>query len=185
MHALLLCSCLLGAAPAAPVLQADTPVTAARKPVRSDTIPRFDLMGIVVTVARTSIPLRDNPAATTVVDRNGLSAMPRAVAVDEAVRLVPGVKVDNQADGERVHLSMRGQGILSERGLRGIKVLQDGVPLNDPTGFAPDLYDVDWSNVERIEVLRGPGAALYGGGSTAGVLNLLTTPAVEIGRAHV
>ncbi|HKJ93940.1 MAG TPA: TonB-dependent receptor, partial [Longimicrobiales bacterium] len=131
----------------------------------------------MVTVSRTRIPLAENPAATMVVSRQDMREMPRTVAVDEAVRLVPGVKVDNQADGERVHMSIRGQGILSEHGLRGIKVLQDGIPLNDPTGFAPDLYDVDWSNVERIEVLRGPGASLYGGGATAGVLNIITAPA--------
>ena len=125
-------------------------------------------------------------------DRRNLHGMTRSVAVDEAVRMVPGVKVDNQADGERVHMSIRGQGILSERGLRGIKVLLDGIPLNDPSGFAADLYDVDWSDVDRVEVLRGPGASLYGGGSTAGVLNIVTTqppaegePAVPIAEAHM
>lgn len=142
-----------------------------------DTLPVYQLMGVLVTAPRTSIPLRENPGATAVVRIEEMREMPRGVAVDEAIRMVPGVKVDNQADGERVHMSIRGQGILSEHGLRGIKVLQDGIPLNDPTGFAPDLYDVDWSNVQRIEVLRGPGASLYGGGSTAGVLNIITTPA--------
>ncbi len=100
--------------------------------------------------------------------------MPRSIAVDEALRLVPGVRIDNQANGSRVHLSIRGQGILSERGLRGIKVLIDGIPVNDPTGFASDLYDVDWSIVNRIEVLRGPSASLYGGGANAGILNIKT-----------
>ena len=71
-------------------------------------------------------------------------------------------------------MSIRGQGILSERGLRGIKVLIDGIPVNDPTGFASDLYDIDWETVKQIEVLRGPAAALYGGGSAAGVLNIIT-----------
>ncbi len=141
-----------------------------------DTLRFYEQMGIVVTALRTSIPLRLNPGATTVVGVRNLAEMPRAIAVDEALRMVPGVKVDNQADGERVHLSIRGQGILSEHGIRGVKVLLDGLPLNDPTGFAPDLYDVDWTNVDRIEVLRGPGASLYGGGSAAGVINIVTAP---------
>ncbi len=190
MVTLMLCCCLLSPAiplagiqtdtPAAPAVEATDIQTRGRlpqQPPQQDTLRFYNLMRIVVTVSRTSIPLRENPAATTVVSREDMREMPRAVAVDEAVRMVPGVKVDNQADGERVHMSIRGQGILSEHGLRGIKVLQDGIPLNDPTGFAPDLYDVDWSNVERVEVLRGPGASLYGGGSTAGVLNIVTTPA--------
>lgn len=82
--------------------------------------------------------------------------------------------MDNQADGERVHTSIRGQGLLTERGIRGIKVLLDGVPLNDPTGFAPDLFDVDWSTIQQIEVIRGPASALYGGGAAGGVLNIVT-----------
>ena len=130
----------------------------------------------MVTAMRASIPLRLNPGATAVVAPAFLATMPRAIAADEALRLVPGVRVDNQADGERVHMSIRGQGILSERGLRGIKVLQDGIPLNDPSGFAPDLFDIDWSTVAKVEVLRGPGASLYGGGATAGVLNIQTSP---------
>ncbi|MCX6601653.1 MAG: TonB-dependent receptor [bacterium] len=129
---------------------------------------------VVVTASRMNLIVRENPAATTVVSERDLQRQPRTIAVDEAVRFVPGVRVDNQADGSRVHMSIRGQGILSERGLRGIKVILDGLPLNDPTGFASDLYDVDWAALERIEVLRGPAAALYGGGSTAGVLNLTT-----------
>ena len=134
---------------------------------------------IVVTGARTEIPLKESPSATSVVDQDALSAMPRAVGAEEALRLVPGVKVDNQADGERVHLSIRGIGLLTERGIRGIKVLVDGIPLNDPTGFAPDLFDIDWSNVERIEVLRGPASALYGGASAGGIINIITKDGAE------
>jgi iron complex outermembrane recepter protein len=129
---------------------------------------------VVVSADRVDIPLRENPAATTVVGAQKIENIPKGVGAEEALRLVPGVKVDNQANGERVHLSIRGQGLLTERGIRGIKVLLDGLPLNDPTGFAPDLFDVDWSNVQRIEVLRGPASALYGGGSAGGVINITT-----------
>ena len=129
---------------------------------------------ITVTAPRVEIPLKDNPAATTVVETPILRTMPRTVAIDEALKLVPGVKVDNQADGERVHLSIRGEGILTERGTRGIKTLVDGIPLNDPSGYVSDFYDVDWTSVRRIEVLRGPAAAFYGSGSAGGIINILT-----------
>jgi len=132
------------------------------------------LAAIVVTTSRVDVSLRDNPAATKVVASEVLGAMPRGIAVDEALDLVPGVKVDNQADGKRVHLSIRGQGILSEHGIRGTKVLLDGLPLNDPSGFASDFYDVDWATVGVVEVQRGPEASLYGGGSSAGVLSIAT-----------
>jgi iron complex outermembrane receptor protein len=100
--------------------------------------------------------------------------MPRSIAADEALIAVPGVRVENQLNGSKVHLSIRGQGILTERGIRGVKVLLDGLSLNDPSGFVPDLYDIDWETVDRIEVLRGPAAAIYGGGSNAGILNIMT-----------
>ena len=100
--------------------------------------------------------------------------MPKALSTDEALKLVPGVKIDNQWNGENVHLSIRGQGILSETGLRGTAVLLDGLPLSTPGGFVTDLYDVDWESVSNVEVMRGPAASLYGGGATAGVLNITT-----------
>ena len=145
------------------------------KEITSDTISYKNLGEVIVTTNRLSVPLRVNPGAVTLVSTPVLSAMPRSIAVDEALRLVPGVRIDNQANGSRIHLSIRGQGILSERGLRGIKVLIDGIPVNDPTGFASDLYDIDWSVVNRIEVLRGPSASLYGGGANAGILNITTS----------
>lgn len=110
---------------------------------------------IVVTASRMDIPLNESPAATAVVSEEIMDkTMQKGIAAEEAFKLVPGMKVDNQADGERVHMS-----------IRGIKVLVDGLPLNDPTGFAPDLFDVDWLAVQHVEVFRGPASALYGGGN--------------------
>jgi iron complex outermembrane receptor protein len=129
---------------------------------------------ITVTAPRVEIPLKKNPAATTVVETPILNAVPRTIAIDEVMKLVPGVRVDNQADGERVHLSIRGEGILTERGTRGIRTIVDGIPLNDPSGYISDFYDVDWATVRRIEVLRGPAAAFYGSSSSGGIINVLT-----------
>ncbi len=143
----------------------------AKEEAASQTGPKVE---ITVTAPRVEIPLKKNPAATTVVETAILRTMPRTIAIDEVLKLVPGVKVDNQADGERVHLSIRGEGILTERGTRGIKTLVDGIPLNDPSGYVSDFYDVDWIAVRRIEVLRGPAAAFYGSGSSGGIINILT-----------
>jgi iron complex outermembrane receptor protein len=179
MKTTILLSCVLLALPAtAPALVAT--VQAPQEPAQAaprtmaDTMFVARLKAIVVTASRTEVSVSQNPAATQVVGAEALDAMPRGIAVDEAVALVPGVKVDNQADGRRVHLSIRGQGILSEHGIRGTKVLLDGLPLNDPSGFAADLYDVDWPTVDWVQVQRGPEASLYGGGSSAGVLSIHT-----------
>ena len=177
---------VLGEASDSKAVQADSPPDAL--PIEAPTLPGQELaeeqhrgeqpvqalQEIVATSTRMGVPVNENPSAASVVTEEQLESMPRSVGAEEALRLVPGVKVDNQADGERVHLSIRGQGLLTERGIRGIKVLVDGVPLNDPSGFAPDLFDVDWANVERIEVMRGPASALYGSGSAGGVISITT-----------
>ena len=117
---------------------------------------------VKVVASRLDLTLVSAPAATSVAGPEMLERMPRGIAIDEALASVPGVKIDNQANGERVHLSIRGQGILSERGIRGVQVLYDGIPLNDPSGFAPDVYDIDWAGAQEVSVVRGPVAFLYG-----------------------
>ncbi len=160
------------AAQGAPATPQKPPAADPQKPPEEQP-PRIDAE-VFVTAPRLEIPLKDNPSATTVVGERELQSIPRGIGAEEVLGGVPGLKVDNQADGERVHLSIRGQGLLTERGIRGIAVLLDGLPLNDPTGFAPDLFDVDWSSVERVEVFRGVASAFYGGGSAGGIINITT-----------
>ncbi|MCK9204279.1 MAG: TonB-dependent receptor [Bacteroidales bacterium] len=128
----------------------------------------------VVKALRTDIPLKEIPAAVSIVNGTQLTFMQKTIAADEALRLVPGVRVDNGTDGSRVHLYIRGQGILSESGFRGIQVLMDGVPVNDPGGYCPDLYDVDWGTVKNVEVVKGLAASLYGANATGGIINITT-----------
>ena len=149
------------------------PPTPPSSPAGSQEQQRLNI-DVVVTAPRIDVPLRVIPAATSIVSYDELKALPRGIGAEEAFKLVPGLKIDNQADGERVHVSIRGQGLLTERGVRGIEVLLDGLPLNDPTGFAPDLFDVDWLTVDRIEIFRGPSSAIYGGGAAGGVINITT-----------
>ena len=142
----------------------------------TDTL-QYDYPAVVVTAPRIMLPLKETPFSTSIVPPEILSNLPRSIAINEPLELVPGVKVDNQANGSRVHLSIRGQGILTERGIRGIKILLDGIPVNDPTGFAPDFFDVDFNTVDRIEVLRGPAASIYGGSASGGIIDIFTQSA--------
>ena len=146
----------------------------AQTTVAGDTLTVKKLSEVVVTATRYPSLYKLNSMATALVTPSMLDGMPKTIGADEALRFVPGVRIDNQADGSRLHMSIRGQGILSERGLRGIRVLLDGIPVNDPSGFAPDLYDVDWETLDRIEVIRGSSSSFYGGGGSAGVLNIIS-----------
>ncbi|MCK9219286.1 MAG: TonB-dependent receptor [Bacteroidales bacterium] len=139
----------------------------------------ISLNEVLVTAFRTDIPMKEIPAAISIIKSSSLNSMQKTIAADEALRFVPGTKIDNGTDGSRVHFYIRGQGILSESGFRGIQVLIDGIPVNDPGGYCPDLYDVDWGTVKRVEVVRGLAASLYGGNATGGVVNIITNDGGE------
>jgi iron complex outermembrane receptor protein len=135
---------------------------------------------IPISAPRMNARLNEIPFATSIVGPDILNEIPRTISLDEAVKLVPGIKVDNQSDAERIHISIRGQGILTERGTRGINIFLDGLPLNDPTGFAPDLFNVDFNNVRKIEILRGPAAALFGGSASGGIISITSQDAPNV-----
>ena len=139
----------------------------------SDTAKVKDLNEVIITAPRTEMPLKQMPSAISIITEEQIKPT-KTIAADEVLRLVPGVKVDNGTDGSRVHLYIRGQGVLSESGFRGIQVLIDGISVNDPGGYCPDLYDVDWNTVKSVEVVKGLAASMYGGSGNGGAVNIIT-----------
>jgi len=102
--------------------------------------------------------------------------------IEEAVRGVPGVQIHNRynfAVGERI--AVRGFGPRSQFGVRGIRVLVDGIPATLPDGQAT-LDHLDLAGLGRVEALRGPNAALYGNGA-GGVLHFRTTDPATVPAA--
>lgn len=143
-------------------------------PKKGDTLSVKNLNEVVISALRTKVPLIEIPSSISVISGEQLTKFNKTIAADEAFRLVPGVRIDNGTGGSRVHFYIRGQGVLTESGFRGIGVLIDGIPVNDPGGFAPDLYDVDWVIIKSVEVVKGLAASLYGASATGGVVNILT-----------
>lgn len=87
------------------------------------------------------------------------------LGIDEALANIPGVVVANRynyALDQRV--SIRGAGSRANFGLRGVKVLLDGVPQSLPDGQS-QLTNVDLAAISKVEVLRGSASSLYGNGS--------------------
>ncbi|MEI6898499.1 MAG: TonB-dependent receptor [Bacteroidota bacterium] len=143
-------------------------------PGKGDTLSVKNLNEVVISALRTKVPMLEIPASISVVSGDQLNTMNKTIQADEAFRNVPGVRIDNGTGGQRVHFYIRGTGVLTESGFRGIGVLVDGIPVNDPSGFVPDLYDVDWATVKSVEVVKGLAASTYGCGATGGVVNILT-----------
>ena len=117
---------------------------------------------IEVTVTRIVEPLARVPAAISVVSRTDLQRGQPGIGIEEALAFVPGLIVNNRynfALGTRI--SIRGFGARAAFGVRGIRVLADGVPLTMPDGQA-NLNNIDLTSAGRVEVMRGAASMLYG-----------------------
>jgi iron complex outermembrane receptor protein len=128
---------------------------------------------MVVTATRTEKPVYDIPAAIDVVGGEELRVHRANVDLSEGVGKIPGLVVNNRYNyAQDLQVSSRGFGARAAFGVRGVRLLQDGIPLTMPDGQGQTaLFDLDGAN--RIEVLRGPFAALYGN-SSGGVIHLLS-----------
>ncbi len=113
------------------------------------------------------------PLAVTVLDRTRLQTGQTMLSPFEALTAVPGVfplNPDNYAQDLRI--SIRGFGARSAFGIRGIKVLVDGIPESTADGQA-DVDNLDLGVIRQMEVTRGPASGLYGN-AAGGVLSFST-----------
>lgn len=128
--------------------------------------------------------LRRAPAVATVITAADIAAM-GAVDLDEVMEAVPGVHVARNATNNTALYVMRGVFNFSNP---QVLMLQNGVPMT--LMFLGNKGGV-WGglpveNIARIEIIRGPGSALYGADAYAGVINIITktaadTPGTEVG----
>jgi iron complex outermembrane receptor protein len=124
-----------------------------------------------VTVLRTSVQLERAPFAVSVATKEQIQRGKPGFALDEALAGVPGVQVDNRfnyALGERI--SIRGFGSRAQFGVRGIRVLLDGIPMTTADGQTT-LNNVDVASLARVEVIRGPASAMHGN-AAGGVIQM-------------
>ncbi|MBU8538496.1 TonB-dependent receptor plug domain-containing protein [Falsiroseomonas tokyonensis] len=124
----------------------------------------------IVTATRIPTEAERVPAAITVLTRQDIEERGYQT-LSEALATVPGMNLV-QAGGLGQQASIFVRGTAS----RHVLVLLDGVPVNDPSepngafNFGNELL----GDIERIEVVRGPGSSLYGSGAIGGVINLVT-----------
>lgn len=100
----------------------------------------------------------------------------RHVLLDETLFLLPGVTVANRNNPTQdPRISIRGFGSRAAFGVRGVRVLRDGMPLTLPDGQTAVDY-LDLESVGWVEAIRGSAAALYGNAS-GGVIDIHSAPA--------
>ena len=136
-----------------------------------------DLMSVeVTTVSRKAQRLTDSTAAVFVISaedirRSGVTSIP------EALRMVPGLEVA-RISANAWAITARG---FNGRFANKLLVLMDGRSVYSPiySGVYWDVQDTLLEDVDRIEVIRGPGASLWGANAVNGVINIITRPASQ------
>lgn len=135
---------------------------------------------VVVTASRSEQKVADLPANVAVLTRADIR-QGAALTLDDVLRSVPGFRLFRRSSSLVGHpttqgVSLRGVGA---SGASRTLVLLDGMPLNDPFGGWVQWGKVPLENIERIEVLRGGGAHLWGNYALSGVIHISTAQPQE------
>jgi iron complex outermembrane recepter protein len=152
-----------------------TPAVHAESETDLTTLPLESLMELRVTsVSKKSQLLADAAAAIFVITQDDIRRS-GATTIPDLLRMVPGVQVA-RIDSSKWAISSRG---LNGRFSNKLLVLQDGRSLYTPlfAGVYWEVQDTIMEDIERIEVIRGPGAALWGANAVNGVINIITKSA--------
>jgi iron complex outermembrane receptor protein len=139
----------------------------------ASTAPAVALEPVIVTGSRIEAASFDVPFAIDVVDLRDVQQGNLAVNASEALARVPGVVVQNRQNyAQDLQISVRGFGARAAFGVRGVKLISDGIPATNPDGQGQAAtFNLD--TAERIEVLRGPFATVYGN-HAGGVIQLFS-----------
>lgn len=126
---------------------------------------------IVVTATRSARSVEDVPVSVSVMNADRVAMTP-AKSLDDILRRVPSVDLPIASSGE-IHPTAD---TVSIRGLGGIRalVLLDGVPLNDPFFGTVQWGRAPLEAINRVEIVRGGGATLWGNYAMGGVINVLS-----------
>jgi len=124
---------------------------------------------VEVSSARLPLKISETGRSITVIDAETIAQLP-STSLDDLLQYIPGIEVQSRnAFGAQGDISMRGSTYTQ------VLVLVDGMKLNDPlTAHFNSYIPVAIAEIERIEVLRGAAASMYGADAVGGVINVIT-----------
>jgi iron complex outermembrane receptor protein len=135
-----------------------------------------DMADVVVKSGRLEQKQFDAPASVYTLDAEAIRSSGPQVNLSDALAGAPGVVALNRNNyAQDVQISIRGFGARSAFGIRGIRLIADGIPATIPDGQG-QASTVSLTSADRIEVLTGPLAQLYGN-SAGGVIQTFTREA--------
>ncbi len=137
---------------------------------------------IIEIATGTAKPIHLAPSVANLITAKDIKIM-GARTLDEVLETVPGLHVSKS--------SIRNSSIFSIRGIHTdwnpqVLLLVNGLPFNDlVTGSRPPLFRLPVENIARIEVIRGPGSAVFGADAFAGVINVITKDGSDLDGAVI
>ena len=136
-------------------------------------LPANDTM--VVTANRVEQPVSSVLAPVVVIDRAEIESR-QVSSLTDLLKTLPGVQIT----------TLGGRGHISSLFIRGTNsnhslVLMNGRPIAAMVAGTPDLSQIPLGNIERVEYIRGPRAAVYGSDAIGGVINLITKTSAKNG----
>lgn len=143
-------------------------LSSAYQPAIADSTDASDMASVVVTATRVPTRVNEVIADVTVIDRTAIEQA-GPTTLPELLARQPGLHIaDNGGRGKSASVFLRGTNA------GHTLLLVDGVPLGSATTGQPSLHNLPLSQIERIEILRGPASALYGSDAIGGVIQIFT-----------
>ena len=144
------------------------------------------LQEVVISASRSEQRSFDAPASVQSVTRDTIQSSGPQVNLSESLNRIPGLTIlDRQNYAQDLQVSIRGFGARAAFGIRGIRLLIDGIPATTPDGQG-QASSISLTSTDHIEVLRGPLAQLYGN-SSGGVIQAFSKAApkeAEVGYQY-
>ncbi len=147
--------------------------------VDSDTLKSREIAPVTITATRYESDNNKAPFAITVLGKNRLQTAQQQLSVHDALTTIPGVFVQNPDNfSQDLRISVRGFGARSAFGIRGVRIITDGIPESTPDGQA-DVDNLDAGIMRQMQVIRGAAAGLYGNGAGGVIYFQTDEPSAE------
>ncbi len=125
---------------------------------------------IIVNATRVDKSSNEIPAAISIIGQDEIQLGTEQLGLDESMGRVPGLFMLNRYNfAQDLRASIRGFGARSSFGIRGIKIIVDGIPETLPDGQG-SVDGIDIGSARQITVIRGPASSLYGNASGGAIL---------------
>ena len=130
----------------------------------------YETDDVVVTATRVEKKIIDIPYPVIRL-KNTQYKFSRKVTIDDVLENVPGLFLQSRYGNHDVRVSIRGFGSRSNTGIRGVRILLDGIPESEPDGQTR-IEAIDFNSVGSIEVVKGNSSSLYTN-APGGVINFI------------